>query len=230
MTAVSSLRPRVAAEAANCPNPVIDRALIDAARELCSAAPIWRDTILVDPRNDGDELSLTAQTDTIYSVPEARFAANLPQAYAALHEIEQAYGEAVEHCDGEMVRVIPPGVTVNDRPFIQYTLTSQRVLKVLRDPGEPLTVHVSVRPTLNATTLSDQVALDYSEGIVSGALYRLLRQAGRVWGNPQMALYHQRAFRKARADAIWATTRGFEAGSVRAAPRAFAGFHNGGRA
>lgn len=52
MTALTDLRPDVAAEVMDCPNPTVDRAIIDAARDLCQAAAIWTDTIEV-PITDG---------------------------------------------------------------------------------------------------------------------------------------------------------------------------------
>lgn len=45
---LSALRPPVSAEAVDCPNPVVDRAIIDAARELCGAATVWQTTVTVD--------------------------------------------------------------------------------------------------------------------------------------------------------------------------------------
>ena len=50
---LSAIRPTVIAEAMDCPNPVIDRALIDAARELCGAVPVWTDTVDLDIDGSG---------------------------------------------------------------------------------------------------------------------------------------------------------------------------------
>lgn len=60
MARLSELRPSVASEARDCPNPVIDRALVDAARELCEAAAIWRTTFDVDTASGAAEYPLAS--------------------------------------------------------------------------------------------------------------------------------------------------------------------------
>ena len=202
MTPVAELRPRVATEVPNCPNPVIDRALVDAARALCSGASIWRDTLAVTPDGHGTRIALQSSGVTVNGQPAA---ASWPDS-------------------AELARVIPPGVEVSGRDFRQYEMVDQRTLHVLRDPGDELTVHVSLRPTLAARSLPDAVTLDYLEGVVSGALSRVLRMTSEPWTNPQMAQYYAREARQARNQAVIEAQRGFEGGAMRVKPRLFATF------
>ena len=158
MISLSTLRPRVSAEAPNCPNPKIDQALVDAARELCGIA-IWQHAQAVPERAVEYEMQPPEQGSVV-----------------RLYNVRR---------DGWPVPHRVAGTTL-----------------VLDTPSGPNTVATIVaRPALDAKTLPEAVADPYLDGLVSGALYRVLRTPADPWGNPNLAQSHARQFRYWRAQA-----------------------------
>jgi hypothetical protein len=225
VTDIADLRPLVAVQAANCPNPVIDAAVVDAARALCNAAPVWRDSVTFTP---GDDETTTTIGETLYGVEKALFESSLPDAYTVIRSLRAERSDE-DYAEGEMVRVIPPWLTTGDdeAPFRAYKMTAQNEVKILRDPGVTIMAHIAVRPVIGATTLPEIVGGDYREAIIAGALTRVLRQAANPWANPDMAVYYEREFRRHRADAIAAANRGFVQTGIRARAPVFARFAGG---
>ena len=70
-------------------------------------------------------------------------------------------------------------------------------------PADEIAVTAALQPAYGAGVLPDQVADQYREAIVSGALSRLMMMTGRPWANPQLVEYHSRivsdAISRARA-------------------------------
>lgn len=50
---------------------------------------------------------------------------------------------------------------------------------------------VSLRPTATSTYIDDNFLAEHGNGIVNGALSRLLSQPGQSWSNPQLAGYYE---------------------------------------
>lgn len=186
---LTDLRPLIAGEVPNCPNPVMDRALIDAARELCTGATLWMGTTTVSSVDVDDPTDLS--DPSLFGLVNA-----------------------------EIVYVVT--VMADGRPFRDVRMVSNSKIWFLSDPGS-IVVNASFRPAAGATSLPDELDR-YRDGVLSGALWRLLRMNAQPWSNPDLALYHGRKARESRNQAIYDVQRGRAYGDVRAAARPFARF------
>lgn len=183
----SELRPYVAGRAANCPNPAIDRALVDAARSLCEAAPVWLGTVEVTATD------VTAVGD--------KFRVDLRALYVG---------------EGSLSRV------QHTEPFCRYEQPEDCVILFREKPTDPVTFHVSLKPERRSAEISDTVTDSYQEGVVAGALYRVLSMPGQLWADGQTAILCAREERKVRNQAILDARRGFGQGSLSMRPRRLA--------
>lgn len=160
---ISDIRPLVVSQAANCPNPVVDRAIIDATRALLSAAPVWRVELEVDTFEEGDGEVFVDLSELVEAGDFSR--------------LVRVHNGRLHRCEGSK-------------------------LFMASEPSEPVRVTVSVAPKIDATEIPKS-AERYLEGIVSGALARVLRMSGQQWQDPAMAGYYARDERKTRNQAIY---------------------------
>ena len=62
-------------------------------------------------------------------------------------------------------------------------------------------MNVSLKPSRSSNNILTQVADEYRDGIIFGALYRLLRMPARDWSDPQAAADYAGLFRQTVQDA-----------------------------
>lgn len=197
---------------------MIDRALVESARHIADAAPIWTGRFVFD--GDFSEQTLTQLVERVYGVPETLFVDELPNAY---YVYDALYG-GDDKPQAEAVRLIAPYLSVDGSPFYGYTVVSENTFKLTEPPRGDVVAHVALRPAVGARQLAEPVGREYRAGIIAGALYRVLRINGASWANAKMALFYGREERHARNAAINRYSRDFKQGVARAQPRRFAAF------
>ena len=168
-------------QAPSVPEPLVDRALVRAARAFCGMSEAWRVTLdpepvfggvgeLFLPRNAeivrplwvrlGDR-ELTAKSD--HSLMDTK--PGRPHAYVL---------------DGNVLTLVP---------VVDGQLTERLVARVI------------LQPTRAATAIPEAIGDRYFEGIISGALSYLAAQIDQPWGNPDLAGMHASGFRQVIDDA-----------------------------
>jgi hypothetical protein len=169
VTAVLDLIPSVAALAPSAPEPLVIRAYIDSAREFFRKTMAWVDQVDID--------SVGATTD----------------------EYLLDLGDHKEVVDGVFVRyqndekgltkitrasMVMRSTTTDNRPR-WYRVTGKK-LHLGPNTGTDVSAEItaillSLRPTLEATEIDDEVAEKFHEYLEAGALYRLLTMPNKPW-------------------------------------------------
>jgi len=73
-------------------------------------------------------------------------------------------------------------------------------------------VRMVLVPTQDSTEVSDILYEDYKDDIADGAKYRLLRQKGKPWSDPEKAEEYNLSFDSRKRDARWIANKGMSGG------------------
>lgn len=136
----------------------------------------------------------------------------------SLYTIVAPTGAAVSALDSVLVdgRAIPKGT---------YSLEGGAVqLPGRQRAGAEVEAVAILEPLITATTVPD-LLLEYTEGIASGAKYRLMLQPGKAWSSPDLAIYHRRAFDDAVGAAFARSETGGVISTITAKPKGAFGRH-----
>ena len=186
----SLLRVEVASELPNVPNPVVDRYIVHATRMLCDEVALWQEVATVTAANGELDLS------------------------------------AMDTDDRDTVRAMPRGVSQNgqilpqylrpnprDATTLGYYARSMRHLTLTGAPDNPdFIVTAQMRPSIATLKVPEDVARDYHDVIVHGALYRLFRMPSETWASGEAAASHYEMFMQGARQARSEVNRIYAAG------------------
>lgn len=144
------LMPRVP----GCPNPLADQALRDSAREFMTRTRIWREWLEPLP-------ALANAVDYDIEVPTGASAVRIERATLNGRPLDVKSHSMVGAgfgCGGQ-------GLVSRDR--ISFVLTRSAT------PGAAIALDVSLKPSLTAPGVPDDLFEQHMESLVHGALYRL---------------------------------------------------------
>lgn len=172
--------PFILPDVGECPNPTVDHALVQAAREFCARTSVWREWC--DP----------------FTAPgsQQRFDFDLPT---------QSELVAAKRCtiNGKDIRVLgsshlPPGWSrgssvLREAALIHIDL-DEYFLYPMPSTGDEVEIETAVKPTLNAAGVGDVVYEEFAETVAKGALYRLLSSPGKTYTNVGAAAMARAAF------------------------------------
>ena len=175
-----------------CPDTVVENALRSSTIELCEKAAVYT-----------KELDAISTVSGIYE-----------------YEFNQPAGTKVDKIlwamyDGKDLEAITPRGLAAQRPkwrdgtnnatpehFLQI---SPELFWLIPIPDTTKTdgiiMNVSLKPSRSSNNILTQVADDYRDGIIFGALYRLLRMPARDWSDPMAAADYAGLFRQTVQDA-----------------------------
>lgn len=160
--------PFILVEVMECPNPVVDFALVQAAREFCRRTSVWVEW-----------MEFVADGTT------QRFDFDLP----SKTELVAARRATVDGVDVPVLgnRSLPADWTQADTTsdvdaLIHISLT-EFMLYPLPAADAQVMVQLALQPTLAGTGVSDDVFSRYAEAISKGALYRLMSSSNKPYTN-----------------------------------------------
>ena len=175
-----------------CPDTMVENALRSSTIELCEKAAVYT-----------KELDAISTVSGIYE-----------------YEFNQPAGTKVDKIlwamyDGKDLEAITPRGLAAQRPkwrdgtnnatpehFLQI---SPELFWLIPIPDTTKTdgviMNVSLKPSRSSNNILTQVADDYRDGIIFGALYRLLRMPARDWSDPMAAADYAGLFRQTVQDA-----------------------------
>ncbi|MDN5937698.1 MAG: hypothetical protein L0H83_03465 [Salinisphaera sp.] len=205
---VSDLRPYVATTVPDAPNPLIDREIVLAAREVCEEAPLWVEVLTAIPTVNGQgAYTLTHATGDVVR--------------AQRHEVLFGGVSLRQRSVAQANRRYPGWRTDTGATLHSFVLTDPHTLAVIPVPNAALgdlTVTVQLRPKFGATTLPDQAAEDWRDAVVSNAIARLASMPNEPWSAPQVAAIHGQKYQIERAQAVAAHAKGQARGEGRVIP------------
>lgn len=230
MTAFADLVKEVAIDVANCPQPLIVRALRNATIQLCERAKVLQqDLDAIDIEADKNLYPLT--------IPENLAIVDLRQVLCDGQPLDATSPDALTRNYTAWRRGLPAfqwwdsvvcdcgtdaanawQTATADKPaaYFQPDTTSIRVVATPTQPiAGGLEIHAALKPTRAATDAPDWLVEDHFEALCDGARAELMAVPAKSWSQPQLALYYRSLFdaavSRARADALRGGTRDDEA-------------------
>ncbi len=186
MAALSTFRPYVLPHAPGAPNPVLDRALVLAAREFCEKTKAWVDeptAVMADGTTSEFALDLPAGSELV-KILRARVNG---RDYDVL-----AYRELPEDWDA-------PDADSNalDRKVVLLADLTGYMVYPRPASGDTIAITQALQPVINSGSVGDFIFARYARAIGDGALADLLATAGKPYSNPDMATYRNGRFQDA---------------------------------
>jgi hypothetical protein len=89
------------------------------------------------------------------------------------------------------------------------------------EPGGVITGQLALIPRRPVSTIDDQIARHYVDGIASGVLSRLMAMPGTTWSQPSLVAYHESVYMSAVNTAMANQAHGFSMSDVSVRPRRF---------
>ncbi|HBG30697.1 MAG TPA: hypothetical protein DDW98_08730 [Gammaproteobacteria bacterium] len=185
MIAVRALRPYVMPEVPGCPVPLVDRAIVKAARDLCDKTFCWKEAATTASMQQG-----VAELEIEHSACAEIVALE----YVSLNGLEliQTSERELSLCDLDWR-------TFTGEPTHVYTVISTGKMRLYPIPNRTLSNAISyevyLKPKLDADDLPDFLQDQYAEVLQHGALYELQRMAGVKWANGEAAMFNRRMYR-----------------------------------
>lgn len=166
---ISDMVQEVLYEVPHAPHPLIETQLLRSAQDFCQRTRRW---VVIG-------VSLTTVVDTsIYTVVPGTYTDedgnDLPYRIIGIEKVEDDNDveiTAFTYNDGV--------ITFNEKIY---------------NRDETLALEVQLKPAETATAVYDPLFEDYSEGILSGAKYRMLRMRGVVWESQAGAKENKRLY------------------------------------
>lgn len=190
--ALSEFAKYVRPDVPECPDILINDAILRAGIEFCKRTKIVKEEITITTVANQAKYEL-AVTDGME--PEEILEVKRPDADnlvpANFHDFKQW------HLDRD-----------TGQPNWYYLDDIELVLGMIPDGEEDLVVSVKLRPTDTATALPDELARRYKEKIAHGAKSILMMMAKKPWTDLQMAAFNEAKFQEAIDKAITRYSKG----------------------
>lgn len=180
MAAWSAYSPWVRAIVPGCPDPMIERALCDAAIEFCELTQAFTERATLRTRAGRAEYEVLSN-DGMPGMVQAVTIDERTIAPVFLEALTNSYGEAWKDHTGA------PRYYIGD---------GEDLLRLYPTPDkdEVGTMTIAVRPSRADTEWDDRLFERYGEVVADGALARLLNQVSTPWVEPNAALQRRQRF------------------------------------
>ena len=183
MTAIATIRSLVITQIPLAPDMLIDRTLIEIAREFCVYTRAWRSSVSATVTADTLEVALTPPTGgELVDVVKATL-----DGYPLTKKTQEQLDELVPKW-----RTTPAGSS--------YITKGDTLNEVLVAPlssttyTNGLTVRAAWKPALDATVLDDMLISNHSDCLVEGVLGKLFGLPEKPWTSGGLASHYQASF------------------------------------
>ncbi len=177
MKAWAEFYPHVLPDVLGCPNPVMERALCDAAREFLLASKAWQETeeFTADGTENRFDFDLPSQTELIQVV----------RGSVANRELK-IYG----------VNKLPPDHAERSACLhgLYHASEDEYMLFPTPSAGQVVSLTIAVRPLSTGFGVGDDVFKKHVEAIAAGAKARLLKKPRQPWTDIESAGIFQAEF------------------------------------
>jgi len=179
MTAIATMRSLIIAQIPAANDLLIDRTLIEVAREFCDYTRAWRTTVSETVTADTLEVALTPPTDgELVDIVKATLDGN-PLTKKTMEQLDEAAPKwRTDPKSGNYITLSDTQDEVLVAPISSTTYTSG------------LSVRAAWRPVLGATTLDTMLISRYSDALVHGTLGRLLSIPSTDWMDGPLASHY----------------------------------------
>lgn len=200
MAVWSAFHSLILPETPGCPEVTVNGALAASAAEFCAETHIWRETL--DPFN-------TAPGEALYDLDASAVVESVPQLAVD--------GRELGHVD---VRQLDPTRLTDTGLPSHFWMQDDTQVRLFPIPDRvyPVQATATLKPSRAATGVPNWIYETFGDGIVSGALWRLLRIPGKEWTNVDLASAHKALFGQA---VIEARVRDYRHVPLRVRPHSF---------
>lgn len=173
---IADLVQEVLYETPHAPEPIVEQAILRSTQEFCQRTRRW----VVD----GTDITTIVGTTTYTLAASAQ-----TDSSANALDFRIIGLDSLEHDDDNKYYA--------NRKFNNFTY-NDGVITLTYTPTKAYTLKVKLqlKPSESATAIYDPLYEDYSEGILSGAKYRLMRMKGVTWEDQQGAIRNEKIFDK----------------------------------
>lgn len=163
-----------------CPDPMVERAVCDAAVEFCELTQAFTERATLQTRA-GQSVYEVVSDDGVPGMVQAVTVGEQVLPPVFLEALTNAYGEAWKDHTGT------PRYYIGDNE-------DQLRLYPIPEADEAGTMTLAIRPSRTDTQWDDRLFQRYGEVIADGALARLLNQVSTPWVDPNAALQRRQRF------------------------------------
>lgn len=171
----ADFHPYVLPDVPGCPEPLLDQALRETAREFCTRTKVWtewRDPFSASGNQRVFEFDADAGSEVVAAVSAS--VNGEPYSVFGSHKLPAGWQDEANGCVKDHTLI-----HINSKEFVLYPKPNA---------GESIVIELALRPTMTATGVGDVVFEEFTESIAWGTKYRLWTKPGRPWTNPQSAV------------------------------------------
>lgn len=192
MTALSDYSTYVRPYLDGCPDIYIERAVMEAAIEICESSFLWRD--------ESGPHAVVAGVREYDLYPEEEDA-EVDHLEAVSLNGKNLVPTSLEH----LVQTDPNYHKTEGSPSRYYHVNSHVTIAFDRIPNKTSPTGMKalfvLKPKRTATTLPDFLFNDWLKAIINGALASLYRVPGKEWSNPELGMVKRQEFATDKANA-----------------------------
>ena len=204
MTAIATVRSLVITQIPLAPDMLIDRVLIEIARDFCAYTRAWRSTVAANVTADTLGVALTPPTDgELVDVVKATLNGN-PLTKKTHEQLDALVPKWRTTPAGSSY--ITKGDTLNEVLVAPLSSTTY---------ASGLSVRAAWKPALTATTLDDMLISNHSDALIDGVLGKLFGLPDKPWTSGGLASHYQASFQIKKDVARQQTADGDMKGVVR---------------
>lgn len=210
---IDDFLPHLLTELPGCPDQLVKQQLLFGAIEFCTETHAWNE--IQDPITIIDKIN-----EYDVEVPTGARIVSVKDVWASSRKLRPVTME-------QLFERIPNWQTAEGSEPVYYNAsTDWTTIKIFPKPFEAnkakLTLRVAYAPTMAATSIPDEVAIKYWDGLIGGAKARLMLMPGKAWTNPQLAAINRDLFNDAMLKAKISQIHDRVQGSVSVRPHPFA--------
>lgn len=199
MPALETLVPLVRMHVRNCPDPIIEDAILRVAREFCAETRFLRETLVLDIVGEQRIYDLAAELDDceVIGVHAVQISDEEPLTPLSFEDDQPTTGATAENWS-----FTPPArLWLNPTPD--------------NDLEDGMAVRVILQPASDATTLPNELLRHNDRAIADGAIAWLCSMEDAAWGSPSMVALFSPQFASAKARAQLNSDNQFKPRAIR---------------
>lgn len=211
MTPISTFRKHIAVAAKGCPNALLDRGVVFAARDFCGITHAWR----------ADAESLRARDGVATYDLDTPSCAEIVTANYVTYDGREIFPLT----ESDLSASSTTWRTDEGGPIGYYLDIDEKTIRVYRIPDETglrIGYRLILKPSADADELPDFLLSQHLEAMIDGALSHVLQDADGPWYKPEKANEHAAKFEARKANARDRVMRNYTTMSLRVKPRRFA--------
>lgn len=212
----------VSLDVPGCPRHLVDRAIKNAARELCVKSSVWREWIAFPAVANKTAYNLSPSSDAeIERIVSVQVEGS--QIDKSLYRLDEAYRLVFDNgqqpTDDSGVDDFSSSSTYAVDDNVVKNNFFWKCVKAITTAGAwdesewqwddtvGIWVRVVLRPSFGASEMPEWLVERCAEGIIAGAKSQLMMEPGRPWGNPQLATYQRGLFNESLSRACVEASR-----------------------